>query len=139
MHLETLLATQQNPQTGLEQIVQKAWGREEWIVNNAKYCGKKMVFNACYQCSMHHHKIKEETFYIQTGRIVLETEIDGLYGMRLMVPGDVAHIKPLVWHRMTALEHAEVFEFSTFHMEEDSYRRTESGKADLTAMGVNSW
>lgn len=127
------------PQSQLECIIQKAWGHEEWIVNNAKYCGKKMVFKSCHQCSMHHHKIKEETFYIQAGRIVLETETNGLYNMRLMTPGDVAHIKPLVWHRMTALENAEVFEFSTFHMEEDSYRRTESGKADLIAMGIVSW
>jgi mannose-6-phosphate isomerase-like protein (cupin superfamily) len=126
-------------QTQFECIVQKVWGREEWIANNDKYCGKKMVFNASFQCSMHHHKIKDETFYIQSGRIVLETEDNGLYNMRLMVTGDIAHIRPLVWHRITALENAEVFEFSTTHMDEDSYRRTNSGKADLAAMGITSW
>ena len=41
-----------------------------------------------------------------------------------------------MWHRITALETAEVFEFSTFHMEEDSYRRTDSGKADLKTMSI---
>ncbi|NDD55502.1 cupin domain-containing protein [bacterium] len=123
----------------LEKIVDKVWGHEEWIVNNAKYCGKKMVFKACFQCSMHHHKIKEETFYVQQGRLVLETETNGAYDIRLMTPGDIAHIKPLTWHRLTALDNAEVFEFSTFHMEEDSYRRTESGRADLAAMGVETW
>ena len=45
-------------------IVDKVWGREEWIVNNEKYCGKKLILKKGYSCSMHHHKIKDETFYI---------------------------------------------------------------------------
>ena len=28
----------------LEDLVPKEWGHEEWIVNNALYCGKKLVF-----------------------------------------------------------------------------------------------
>ena len=120
----------------LENIVQKAWGHEEWIANNAKYCGKKMVFNGGFQCSWHHHKIKDETFYVQSGRIVLETEINGVYEKRIMMPGDVSHVSPFEWHRLSAIDNTELFEFSTFHMEEDSYRRTESGKADFAAMGI---
>ena len=40
------------------------------------------------------------------------------------------------WHRLSAITTAQVFEFSTFHREDDSYRRTESGKADFNAMRV---
>jgi quercetin dioxygenase-like cupin family protein len=119
----------------LECIAEKIWGHEEWIINNHAYCGKKLVFKAGYQCSMHHHKIKDETFYLQTGKIILETEFNGKQEARVMTPGDRARMIPTMWHRITAIEPSEVFEFSTFHMEEDSYRRTESGKADFKAMG----
>ena len=122
--------------TQLQCIVEKVWGHEEWIANNAQYCGKKMVFKGGFQCSWHHHKIKDETFYLQSGRLVLETEENGRYDQRIMLPGDVAHVTPLIWHRLSAIDNTELFEFSTFHMEEDSYRRTESGKADFPAMGI---
>jgi quercetin dioxygenase-like cupin family protein len=120
----------------LDRIVEKEWGHEEWIVNKPAYCGKKLVFNKGFQCSMHQHKIKDETFYIQSGKIVLETDLQGFCEKRIMTAGDTVHIVPDMWHRITALTNAEVFEFSTFHREDDSYRRTSSGKADLKAMGI---
>ena len=46
--------------------VPKFWGYEQWFVNNDKYCGKRLLLNRGYQCSVHYHKIKEETFYINT-------------------------------------------------------------------------
>lgn len=116
----------------LVHVAQKKWGHEEWIVNKPEYCGKKMVFKAGYQCSMHHHKIKDETFYIQSGTIILETEDNSVAHSRTMNAGDVAHIKTGLWHRIVALTDAEVFEFSTFHMEDDSYRKTESGAIATT-------
>ncbi len=122
----------------LECIVEKEWGHEEWIVNKPAYCGKRLVFKAGYQCSMHHHKVKDETFYLQSGKVVLETECNGVAQTRIMLPGDTAHMPPLTWHRLTALVESEVFEFSTFHAESDSYRRTNSGKADLVAMGLRN-
>lgn len=116
----------------LVHIAHKEWGHEEWIVNKSEYCGKKMVFKAGYQCSMHHHKLKDETFYIQSGTIILETEDELGSHARVMTPGDTAHIKVGLWHRIVAITNAEVFEFSTFHMEEDSYRKTSSGKHTKT-------
>jgi len=121
----------------LANFVPKEWGHEEWIVNHPGYCGKRLVFKGEYQCSMHHHKIKTETFYVLAGTVFLETELNGFKQTRLMTPGDIAHIAPLMWHRLTAVVNAEVIEFSTFHMEEDSYRCTNSGKADLKALGIS--
>lgn len=118
----------------LANVVEKTWGHEEWIVNNAEYCGKKLVFVAGHQCSMHHHKIKNETFYVLTGKIYLETRLDDQQHARVMTAGDVAHITRGMWHRVTAVENAEVIEFSTFHMDEDSYRCSESGTVDLATI-----
>lgn len=117
-------------------FVEKEWGHEEWIVNNLAYCGKKMVFKAGYQCSMHYHKVKDETFYVQSGKIVLELDFQGRQETRVMTAGDTIHIVPGMWHRVSAILDSEVFEFSTFHMDGDSYRRTSSGKADFKSMGI---
>jgi len=119
----------------LVNFVEKGWGHEEWIVNNANYCGKKLVVKKGYRCSMHHHKVKDETFYVLSGEILLETEYGGKKESRLMTPGDIMHIKPNMWHRFTGIVDSQILEFSTFHMDEDSYRRSNSGKVDLKTVG----
>lgn len=117
--------------SGLVNVVEKVWGREEWIVNNSKYCGKKMIFNKGYRCSMHYHKIKEETFYILSGKVLLETKLNDEKESKVLVPGDIANIEPYRLHRITGLEDSEVIEFSTHHMDDDSYRVELSGKVNL--------
>jgi quercetin dioxygenase-like cupin family protein len=103
-------------------FVEKIWGHEEWIVNNKKYCGKKLVFKKGFRCSMHCHKIKDETFYLLSGKVLLETEQNDIKKSRLMSAGDIQHIAPETFHRITSITNAEIIEFSTLHMEEDSYR-----------------
>jgi quercetin dioxygenase-like cupin family protein len=122
----------------LVNFVEKVWGHEEWIVNNDKYCGKKLFLKTGFRCSMHHHKVKDETFYIASGVVYLETEFEGKKDNRVMHPGEIAHIKIGMWHRFTGLQDAEIIEFSTFHMDSDSYRREGalSGKADLDQIQV---
>ena len=52
-------------------IVPKGWGFEKWIVNTELYCGKLLHFNMGKRCSWHYHKIKDETFYVQSGELLL--------------------------------------------------------------------
>jgi quercetin dioxygenase-like cupin family protein len=106
-------------------VYPKVWGEEHWIVNE-KYCGKKLVLKAGYRCSIHYHKVKDETFYVIAGRILLE--LDG--AARVLEPGDKVHVGIGQKHRFTGLENSEMIEFSTHHEEEDSYRDSESGKID---------
>ena len=75
----------------LVSFAQGVWGKEECIVNNVKYCGKRMMVNKGFRCSMHYHKIKEETFYVVSGKIVFETECEGVKESRIMTAGDVQH------------------------------------------------
>lgn len=105
----------------------KGWGHELWIVNNEKYCGKLLFFNEGKRCSWHYHKVKDETFYLQSGKIELHYGSDPDFAkstVRIMSPGDSMHIPVGMIHQMIALEQSELFEFSTFHMDEDSYRIT---------------
>src|SRR5262252_2427182 len=47
-------------------IVPKGWGREVWIVNGDLYCGKILEIRKGKRCSLHFHKIKNESFYLRT-------------------------------------------------------------------------
>ncbi len=120
----------------LVNFVEKTWGHEEWIVNNTKYCGKKLFVKKGFRCSMHHHKIKDETFYILSGEIYLECEKNGKIESEILSSGDIRHIKIGTWHRFTGLEDSEFFEFSTFHMDEDSYRKEVGGTIDLRQLNI---
>ena len=109
--------------------VPKVWGEERWLVNK-NYCGKLLILNKGYRCSLHYHKQKDETFYINKGKVLME-----LNGQQyVMLPGDVQEIKPCEKHRFTGLEDSEIIEFSTHHEDSDSYREEIAGQVDLDAM-----
>jgi mannose-6-phosphate isomerase-like protein (cupin superfamily) len=106
-------------------IVPKGWGFEKWIVNNEKYCGKILYIVKDRKCSWHYHKVKDETFYIQSGKIVL------YYGQHddikmstsiILNKGHHFHIPTGLKHQMCAIEDTELFEFSTQHFDDDSIR-----------------
>ena len=106
------------------EIHKKVWGTEEWIVNTKDYCGKILNLNKGYRCSIHHHKSKDETFHLLSGKILME--INGR--KRVMQEGDLQRIPPLTRHRFTGLKKSVIIEFSTHHGETDSYRETQSEK-----------
>ena len=114
--------------------VEKVWGKEIWIVNR-DYCGKILILNKGFRCSMHHHKNKDETFYILKGKVLLEIGIQ----KNIMLPGDSKLIKPGQNHRFTGLEDSEIMEFSTHHEDSDSYRDEISGKVDLDKLELPKW
>jgi len=108
--------------------VDKVWGHEEWLVNTDLYCFKKLYLAEGYRCSMHHHKIKDETFIVEKGHVRMEVGLEVLS----MYPGDQVHIPPNTEHRFSGLTDSIILEVSTTHMEEDSYRSEESGQFNLT-------
>jgi mannose-6-phosphate isomerase-like protein (cupin superfamily) len=105
--------------------VYKIWGKEIWMANTPLYCGKKLILKKGKRCSFHYHKIKDETFYIDSGRVMMErrrivgeAEVES----RIMVVGDVLRIPPGVPHRFSGLEDSVIIEISTHHEDSDSYR-----------------
>ena len=105
--------------------VSKGWGFEKWIVNTEKYCGKLLYFVKDRKCSWHYHKIKDEVFYIQSGRILVKFSDRDNINLAAEIelgPGDKFHVYTGLRHQVIALEDTELFEFSTQHFDEDSYR-----------------
>ncbi len=105
--------------------VPKGWSFEKWIVNNEEYCGKLLYFVKGKKCSWHYHKLKDEVFYIQSGKILVKysNNDDILFSEELILhKGDNFHVYRGLRHQMIALEDTELFEFSTQHFDEDSHR-----------------
>ena len=103
----------------------KGWGREVWVVNNSKYCGKIMHLNAGKQCSIHYHKVKDETFHVLSGMLELHLFKGGYpeeQSVVVMKQGDTVHIPTGLVHRFRGIEDSMILEISTQHFEEDSYR-----------------
>ena len=101
----------------------KGWGHEVWIHNDARYCGKLLFVKTGKRCSLHYHKRKYETFYVQSGRITMRLRHrDGREETFEMKKGDCLEIPQGTAHQFTGVEDCELFEFSTQHFEEDSVR-----------------
>ncbi len=105
----------------MEKIVNKSWGKEYWIVNK-EYCGKLLEIHKGKSCSLHLHKIKNETFYVLSGKV--EIEINDI--TKTLTECDIVHIERNTLHRFTGIDDINtLIEFSTHHDDSDTYRRPE--------------
>ena len=106
-------------------FVKKGWGHELWIINKPEYCGKLLFFEKGKRCSWHYHKIKDEVFYLQSGKMMIfYSEDDDITKANQLIlrAGDNFHVHRGLRHQMVALEDSELFEFSTQHFDSDSHR-----------------
>ncbi len=103
-------------------IHRKLWGEELWIVNNDRYCGKRLLLKAGWQCSLHWHRFKQETFFVATGWVRFENGVERFD----LGPGQQTTVYPGIKHRFAGLTDAVIFEFSTTHDESDVERLEQS-------------
>ncbi len=120
-------------------FVQKGWGFEKWIVNSEKYCGKLLYIVKGKKCSLHYHDLKDETFFIHSGKVRLfysdnleevikDIGIMNKFGAQgrldavVLNRGSNFYVPPGRIHQMIALEDTELYEFSTQHFDSDSHR-----------------
>lgn len=113
------------------QKVEKPWGYELIFARTGDYVGKILHVNKGHKLSLQYHRTKEETIYLQSGKLCLVfEEKSGELKEIEMVPGQAHHIPPNKKHRMIAIEDCDIFEVSTPHLDdvvrlEDSYGRVE--------------
>lgn len=106
------------------EVVPKGWGKEIIFVNNDEYCGKLLCFEKGKKFSMHFHVKKKETWYVSKGKFILiwiETA-NGITHTEYLSVGDVITNERGEPHQLIALEDSEVFEVSTKHYDDDSFR-----------------
>ena len=96
--------------------VEKPWGYELHWAKTDRYVGKLIHVNAGHALSLQYHNLKDETIYLQSGKLLFEIGEAGGGGeldRHEMLPGESVHVTPLTVHRMTAIEDSDIFEVST--------------------------
>lgn len=116
--------------------VEKQWGYELWIHNDEEYCGKLLVFEKeGNKFSMHYHLKKKETWYVQQGSfnfLWIDVE-NGILQSKIIISGESVLIERGLPHQLIALEdNSTIFEVSTQHFDEDSYRIYRNTPNDLS-------
>jgi mannose-6-phosphate isomerase-like protein (cupin superfamily) len=110
--------------TRLDGKVEKAWGSELIWATNDKYCGKLLNFNSGSKFSMHFHAVKDESWYVLSGKFILkmiDTKTADEYSYELE-QGSSIRIEPLQPHQLLCLESGTIIEVSTPDSVEDNYR-----------------
>jgi mannose-6-phosphate isomerase len=110
------------------QRVDKPWGYELIWAQTDRYVGKVLHIRQGHKLSLQYHNRKDESIYLQAGRMRLL--VDEGHGLeeKEMAPGDSYHIRPLTKHRMIALTDCDILEVSTPELDdvvrlEDAYGR----------------
>ena len=113
-----------------KKIVRKVWGTEFWIINNDRYCMKVLKINPGFQCSIHRHEQKDETFIGLQGtlRLDIHDEKGKIAQTHGIDSGKRVRIRPGVYHSFQATNLTWVMEVSTPHSDEDVTRIQESRK-----------
>jgi mannose-6-phosphate isomerase len=118
-------------------IVEKPWGREEWIVHNDSYVMKLLFVNAGECLSKQYHEEKMETLKLVQGKVVVHFGAEGDTENEpetfvLHSDENVAlHVNPKTIHRFEAIEDAVFVEVSTPQLMdvvrlEDRYNRPQT-------------
>ena len=112
--------------TRLEGKVDKGWGYEIIRATNDLYCGKIMVFEKVgSKFSMHFHKEKDETWFVNNGRFLLNyiDTTTAEYKSQELTEGMTWRNPPLMPHQLVCMEPgSSVTEVSTPDSVEDNYR-----------------
>ena len=109
--------------------IEKPWGYEIIWAQTANYIGKILNIRAGERLSLQHHEHKEESLYIQKGKVlILLEESNGGLQEHILLPTEHIHIPAGVKHRISAQDDSEIFEVSTAFFDdvirhEDDYGR----------------
>jgi mannose-6-phosphate isomerase-like protein (cupin superfamily) len=104
--------------------IPKGWGGEIIFENNELYCGKLLNFKKGAKFSMHYHLIKDETWFVKEGEFIyryINTNNADVIQINLK-EGDTVRQLPGQPHQLEALTDGVIFEVSTQHFDNDSYR-----------------
>ena len=114
--------------------VEKPWGHELIFAVTERYAGKLLFVKAGESLSLQFHKVKDEAWYVLSGRAELELGAPGerMLASEVVGPGAAFRFQPGTVHRVGALEDTTILEVSTPELDdvvrlEDRYGRAGGG------------
>lgn len=115
--------------------VEKPWGWELIWAHADAYVGKVLFVRAGHSLSLQFHRVKDESWYVESGRAKLELGDSGdpVLQTEVIAVGASFRFRPGTVHRVTALEDTTILEVSTPHLDdvvrlEDAYGRAGTNK-----------
>jgi len=110
--------------------VDKPWGWELIWADTDRYVGKVLFVKAGESLSLQFHRVKDESWYVQSGRAKIELGDAGEAILKEEVVSAPAffRFRPGTVHRVSAIEDTTIIEVSTPHLDdvvrlEDDYGR----------------
>jgi mannose-6-phosphate isomerase-like protein (cupin superfamily) len=99
--------------------VDKPWGYEiHWAVTD-RYVGKLLHIEAGQLLSLQYHEQKDESIFVLRGRMIFRyRNAAGDLVDREMIAGEAQRVPAGLVHQFEALEHTDVLEASTPHLED---------------------
>jgi mannose-6-phosphate isomerase len=110
--------------------VEKPWGYELIWAETEAYVGKVLFVKAGESLSLQFHRVKDESWLVQSGRARLELGSAGnaVLDEEIIATGATFRFRPGTVHRVTAIEDTTIVEVSTPELDdvvrlEDRYGR----------------
>jgi len=110
--------------------VEKPWGWELVWAETEHYVGKVLFVKAGESLSLQFHRVKDESWYVQSGRAKLELADAGEQTLQEEIVTGPAYFRfePGTVHRVTAIDDTTIIEVSTPQLDdvvrlEDNYGR----------------
>ena len=110
--------------------VEKPWGWETIWAQTDRYVGKVLFVKAGESLSLQFHRVKDESWYLQSGRAKLELGDAGeaVLNEEIVSAPAFFHFQPGTVHRVSAIEDTTIVEVSTPQLDdivrlEDAYGR----------------
>jgi mannose-6-phosphate isomerase-like protein (cupin superfamily) len=114
--------------------VDKPWGWELIWAETDRYAGKLLFVRGGQALSLQYHERTDESWYVQSGRAVLELgRVGGELETIEIGSGDSFHFTPGTVHRLRALEDTLVVEVSTADLDDVVRLADEYGREGTSA------
>ncbi len=112
--------------------IDKPWGHEMLWALGEEYVGKTLFVRAGESLSLQFHRVKDESWFVQSGRAMVEVGALGkaVLGKEVVGPGAAFHFAPGTVHRVRALEDTTILEVSTAHLDDVVRLEDRYGRAD---------
>ncbi len=120
----------EHPHTFAPKRVDKPWGYEiHWAVTD-RYVGKILHIEAGQLLSLQYHNQKDESIYVLRGRMIFRyKDARGELVDREMIAGEAQRVPTGMVHQFEALEHTDVLEASTPHLDDVVRLKDRYGRA----------